>query len=59
MLYGSGKWTRVLIDATVNLDFEPEEAYGGERYPPMVTPHDEDMDLVNSRWEEYGFEPEE
>ena len=26
MLYGTGKWCRVLIDATVNLDFEPEEA---------------------------------
>ena len=59
MLYGTGKWCRVLIDATVNLDFEPEEAYGGERYPPMVIPHDEDMERANTRWEEYGFEPEE
>jgi 4-hydroxy-3-polyprenylbenzoate decarboxylase len=55
MLYGTGKWCRVLIDATVNLDFEPEEQYGGERYPPMVIPHKEDMDKVNARWKEYGF----
>ena len=37
-LYGTGKWCRVLIDCTVNLDFEPEENYGGNRYPPMVRP---------------------
>ena len=56
-LYGTGKWTRMLIDATVNLDFEPEEQYQGNRYPRMVTPADEDQELVNRRWEEYGFEP--
>jgi len=55
LLYGTGKWCRVLIDATVNLDFEPEEQYDGNRYPPMVMPHKADMDLVNSRWQEYGF----
>lgn len=56
LLYGTGKWCRVLIDATVNLDFQPQEQYGGNRYPPMVIPHKEDMDKVNSRWKEYGFE---
>ena len=55
LLYGTGKWCRVLIDATVNLDFDPEEQYDGDRYPPMVMPHKVDMDLVNSRWQEYGF----
>ena len=57
-LYGTGKWTRMLIDATINLDFEPEEQYQGNRYPRMVIPADEDRDLVNQRWEEYGFEPD-
>ena len=55
LLFGTGKWCRVLIDCTVNLDFDPEEQYGGNRYPPMVMPHKEDMDLVNKRWKEYGF----
>ena len=55
MLYGTGKWTRMLIDATVNLDFDPEDQYGGNRYPPMVIPFDEDRDRVERRWEEYGF----
>ena len=56
MKYGTGKWTRVLIDATINLDFDAEEQYGGDRYPLSVHPHKEDLDLVESRWKEYGFE---
>ena len=48
-------WTRVLIDATINLDFLPEESYQGDRYPKMVRPDPIDMDLVEKRWEEYGF----
>ena len=58
MLYGTGKWTRMLIDATVNMDFDPEEQYSGNRYPPMVIPHDEDWEKVDQRWEEYGFKRE-
>jgi 4-hydroxy-3-polyprenylbenzoate decarboxylase len=54
-LYGTGKWCRVLIDATINLDFDPEEKYGGERYPPSVKPMPQDWDLVDRRWREYGF----
>ena len=54
-LYGTGKWCRVLIDATINLDFEPEENYQGDRYPQMVKPEPIDMELVERRWEEYGF----
>ncbi len=53
--FGTGKWCRVLIDATVNFDFEPEEAYGGNRYPDTVMPHAEDLALVERRWKEYGF----
>lgn len=55
MKYGTGKWCRVLIDATVNLDFDLEEAYGNERYPPTVMPLQEERDRVEARWEEYGF----
>jgi UbiD family decarboxylase len=53
--YGTGKWCRVLIDATVNLDFEGEEKYHGERYPTMVKPEPQDWELVERRWHEYGF----
>lgn len=55
LTYGTGKWSRVLIDATVNMDFEPQEQYGGERYPPTVRPREQDWELVNRRWKEYGF----
>ena len=54
-LFGTGKWNRVLIDATINLDFEPEANYDGNRYPPMVRPATEDWERVERRWHEYGF----
>ena len=34
----------------------PEVQYGGNRYPAMVIPHDEDWKKVESRWKEYGFD---
>ena len=55
LTYGTGKWCRVLIDATVNMDFAPEAQYDGNRYPPTVKPHPQDWDLVTRRWKEYGF----
>lgn len=55
-VYGTGKWCRVLIDATINLDYDREEAFGNERYPPSVKPFDEDRERVNARWKELGFE---
>ena len=48
----------MLIDATVNLDFKPQEQYGGERYPRSVVPLKEHSELVDKRWEEYGFKPD-
>ncbi|MBT7953587.1 MAG: UbiD family decarboxylase [Rhodospirillaceae bacterium] len=54
--FGTGKWCRVLIDATINLDFEPQEAYGGERYPPSVQLDPADIALVEKRWKDYGFD---
>lgn len=56
MKYGAGKWNRVLIDATVNWDLEPQKQYDGKREPPLcttITP--ETLRLVNRRWQEYGF----
>ena len=54
-LFGGGKWARVLIDATMNLDYDPEPEYGGERFPPSVAPHPDDLALVMQRWKEYGL----
>ena len=56
MKYGSSKWTRVFIDATVNWDMEPREEWDGERQPPSCTKPPADVaNLVNRRWQEYGF----
>jgi hypothetical protein len=33
--YGSGEWTRVLIDATQSWEFEPRPEWGGRHYPAI------------------------
>jgi 4-hydroxy-3-polyprenylbenzoate decarboxylase len=54
--YGHGLWTRVLIDATVNWQLQPQEQYGGDRYPPIGTAITAAMaDRLKNRWKEYGF----
>lgn len=54
--YGHGKWTRVLIDATVNWELEPQEQYGGSRYPALGTSISPGMtETLKRRWKEYGF----
>jgi 4-hydroxy-3-polyprenylbenzoate decarboxylase len=54
--YGHGKWTRVLIDATINWELEPQEQYGGRRYPPVGTAISPEMaEKLKQRWKEYGF----
>ncbi len=56
MKYGTGRWARVFIDATVNWDLEPEEQYGGRREPPLCTEMTpETAELIRQRWQEYGF----
>ena len=54
--YGHGLWTRVLIDATINWQLQPQEQYGGERYPPVGTAVSPAMaERLKRRWKEYGF----
>ncbi|TMA11655.1 MAG: UbiD family decarboxylase, partial [Deltaproteobacteria bacterium] len=54
--YGHGKWTRVLVDATINWELEPQEHYGGNRYPPLGTTISPKMEeTLRRRWKEYGF----
>ena len=52
-LFGTGKWSRVLMDATINLDYEPER--DGNRYPPTVRPMAEDMKAIEARWDSLGL----
>ena len=51
--FGTGKWCRVLMDATINLDYEPER--DGRRYPPTVHPMPEDMKALEGRWDTLGL----
>lgn len=55
--FGTGKWARVLIDATKNWDYERVPEWGGEIYPPSsVLLSKEDEELVEKRWKEYGID---
>jgi 4-hydroxy-3-polyprenylbenzoate decarboxylase len=54
-LFGTGKWNRVLIDATINLDFDPDPDFGGARFPPTVWPSPEDEARARARWKELGL----
>lgn len=57
--YGQGKTSRVIIDATVNWDLEPEEQYGGKRFPDLCTVLSPEIEeLITRRWVEYGIDDE-
>ena len=55
-LFGTGKWNRVLIDATMNLDYDPDPDFGGARFPPKVWPAEKDIAAVKARWSELGLD---
>ncbi len=55
-LFGTGKWNRVLIDATMNLDYDPDPDFGGARFPPTVWPREKDIEAVKARWSELGLD---
>lgn len=55
-LFGTGKWNRVLIDATMNLDYDPDPELGGARFPPKVWPAEEDIRAAKARWKALGLE---
>jgi UbiD family decarboxylase len=55
-LFGTGKWNRVLIDATMNLDYDPDPDFDGARFPPLVWPEQKDVDAAYARFSELGLE---
>lgn len=58
-MYGTGKWNRVLIDATINLDYDPDPDFNGARFPPTVWPSPEDEKAALARWSELGLKKSE
>lgn len=53
--YGTAKWTRVLIDATRNWEFERNPDWGDRRYPPINKIPVELERKIRKRWAEYGL----
>lgn len=55
--YGAGLGSKLLIDATIDWTTHPiKEEWGGRRLPPTSTHHfTEAVELVQKRWQEYGF----
>jgi hypothetical protein len=47
----------MLIDATINLDYDPDPDFNGARFPPTVWPSPEDEKAARSRWAELGLAP--
>lgn len=55
--FGTGKWARILIDATRNWNYTKNPQWGGDVYPPRSTTlSPEEEELVNRRWKEYGID---
>ena len=46
----------MLIDATQNLDYDPDPDLGGARFPPTVWPAEEDVAAAEARWGELGLD---
>jgi len=53
--YGTGEWTRVLIDATRNWELERRPEYGNRRYPPINKLDPALEAKIKARWKEYGI----
>ena len=53
--YGTGKWTRLLVDATRNWEFERNPDWGNRRFPPVNTIPVELERKIRERWADYGI----
>ena len=45
----------MLVDATINLDYDPDPDLGGARFPPTVWPGTDDIERAYARWPELGL----
>lgn len=55
VIFGGGRWNRLLIDATKTWRWGPKEEWGGARFPPRVEVRAEIKQKVEKRWKEYGL----
>ncbi|MBI2861179.1 MAG: UbiD family decarboxylase [Chloroflexi bacterium] len=52
---GTGRWDRVLIDATWPSEWKPRPEWGGLAHPPACQSSPEMRRLVRQKWKEYGL----
>lgn len=55
VIFGGGRWNRLLIDATKTWRWGPQKEWGSKRFPPTVEIRAEIKEKVEKRWKEYGF----
>jgi len=53
--FRTGKWTRVLVDATRNWDLAENEDWDGQSFPPVGKLEPELEQKIRARWDEYGI----
>lgn len=53
--FRTGKWTRVLVDATRNWDLAKNDDWNGQSFPPVGKLETELEEKIRKRWEEYGI----
>ncbi len=53
--YGTGKWHRVLTDATRSWEREPNPHFGGHRWPPLNTLAPALEAKIAARWPDYDL----
>jgi UbiD family decarboxylase len=53
--HGTGKWYRVLTDATRNWDYKRWEDWGNNVYPPITKLSVQNERVIRQRWEEYNL----
>lgn len=55
LAYGTGKWHRVLIDATRSWEHERNPNFAGHRFPPINKIDPKLESKIRKRWKDYGF----
>ena len=55
LLYGTGKWYRLLIDATRNWDHSRWTEWENNVFPPINKVNLDDEKLIRQRWKEYDL----
>lgn len=55
VVFGGGRWNRLLIDATKTWRWGPKPEWNGERFPLVAKVSPEMKKKVRERWAEYGL----